>query len=389
MILMPSKLAEADYSERSLVAKTLCAHVFNRSARCNIPTAQAFREFVRLATGFNVPPERVGDCWATVEFRVARAVRRSDNTELDAIAAIAPEVLCVIECKYCDPFRIEGDQIGRVCEATLQLATEEKFHDCVVLLIAPEMEFASIAADPQREDVRTQIRNRMVSGPPRLRCLSWEAVFELVAAASPSEKGAFEQYLAVRNRNRNYPIRLSMTPKVRAPEDWQSILVGNSQLPSELHVPRNWPPRQREPVSTQGPASIMATAPAWQQEAYHYIMETAGIEAAGNVKPLGRLKGRYVNIQRSSGVGQNDLLVYPTERGLALIFDKQKSDVTAVPFEEWEYCGKFMSIHRWFKDRRQHLRVWVVDGTTWASPDGKEAVRKFVVELIRNRGKRR
>jgi len=60
-----------------------------------------------------------------------------------------------------------------------------------------------------------------------------------------------------------------------------------------------------------------------------------------------------------------------------------------VPFEEWEYRDTFMVIHSWFKQRRPYLRVWVLDGTTWASPVGKEAVRRFVVELIRNRVRRR
>lgn len=386
--------ADGDYSERAMVANILVGHVFNPAARCNIPGAKAFREFVRLASGLDVTSVSEDEFWTGIEYRVNRTVFTFDQTELDAMFTVGDRMLGVIECKYCDFFKLDTAQFDRVAKAARELGAKGGMKHSAMVLIAPEQEFASIVKDKGRADVKTAIDGLIKVGDPPLRMVSWEMVFALIGACSPEDKPLLENYIKTRNCNRVYRIRFGSAPKVATPGDWESIFCGREPVPAGIRVPKGWASADRASHSTAEADDVLGKVDPWQKELYDVVLQMAKRESGGNLAAYGRKKGQYIKIQRQSGNGQNDLLIYPSAGGLALIYDEQKCtrsgpDGKPIAFKDWEHRAVLKRVHKWFRDRESVLRVWVIKECDWHQQQTRFVLDSFVREIVQNRDKTR
>jgi hypothetical protein len=387
MIFEAHPFTAGDYSERTLVAKILLAHFFNASAKCNQQNGEAFRGLVKLTTGMDASDAPLGELWGTIEFGVVRSVKSFDNTQLDALFGVGRKVICAVECKYCDPFKLESNQFARVAQATLALAKVGGYQDCFMTLVAPEQEFASIATDPQRIEVRDSIRSLIERAMPRLSIVSWEILFEAMCRFAPEDSQRLARFIGLRNEDKTYAIKLSMVPKVASPEAWSSIMAGKSELPKTLVVPANWPPKNRAPRATTEVEELFLgleqIRPIFDQ-----FLAWGADETTGNIKALSRKKGRYINILSDHGPGQNDFLVFPAREGLSLIFNPKK--VRSAPsnmeaFEAWRYASQLKGIHQWFRTNEKNLAVISFTPADWMVDAVRISTEHLIREIIRNR----
>ena len=383
MILTSNPFDTADYSERSLVSRILVAFLFNRSARCNSPDGQAFRRFLKMASGQDVSPESLSRCWATTEFCVKRATDFPDQTELDALAG-SDDILTVIECKYCDFLKVDSDQLSRVRNAASALGKAGNFRTAGMTVIAPEEEFASIASQPHRSEIRSEIRGILAEPDTPLTFISWGMVFDIIASSSSMDGEMLSQYVSIRNAGTPYPIKLTTRPKVRTPEEWRFILLGQKDVPEDLVPPSRWGASSRSPHETATEDGLFEPYPSEIREIHDFLLATLRTATSNNVQTFGRRDGRYVNVQPKKG--KNYFLSYPTADGLAVIIDKQYStQADTIAFENWPESSRLKKVHSWFRKNADDLRVLLMDTATWSLSGGKQEIEAFVRELLGNR----